>query len=250
MKHRILIALLVLLLVAGMSVCAFAQEALVVDNAGLLTEQQERELQERLQEISDKYDAQMIVYTVSSSDGWNMDRLVNYLYDSNNWGYGKDRDGVLLLVCMNPREYRILSNGYAGKAISEDIIDSIGDEIRPDLSDGDYEDAFQTFADECEYYLNCYLNGFPFNYVLWLVIAVVAGLVVGFITVSNMKGKLKTVRSRNQANDYVKAGSLNVTTSREYFLYRDVTSSPRSDDSSSSSGSSSGSSRSVGGGSF
>lgn len=251
MKYRILTALLVLVLIAGMSLSVFAKEALVIDNAGLLTEQQERDLEAKLQQIGDKYDAQLIVYTVSSANGQNIDTYVNKLYDSNQWGNGKNRDGVLLLVCMDPREYRILSNGYAGKAISEDTIDTIGGKIKPHLSDGDYAEAFSIFADQCTYYLDGYLNGFPFNVGLFLVISLVIGLVAGVITANVLKKQLKTIRYRNQANDYVKPGSLRVTTSREYFLYRHVTSSPHSDSSSNSgSSSSSGSSRSVGGGSF
>ena len=251
MKHKFLSVLLVLVLVALMSVGALASEALVYDNADLLTVQQERDLKAKLQEIGDKYDAQLIVYTVPALTNVSVDYYVNQVYDSNGWGYGKDRDGVLMLVCMNPREYRILSNGYAGKAISVDIIDSMGDEIRPCLTDGEYYEAFEIFAEECEYYLNGYLNGFPFKTWLLLGISLAVGLVIGLITVTALKAELKTVRPRNQANDYVKAGSLHVTTSREYFLHSEVTSTPRSDDdSSSSSGSSSGSSRSVGGGSF
>ena len=37
--------------------------------------------------------------------------------------------GVLLLICMDVREYRILSNGFAGVAIDPDDISKISDEI-------------------------------------------------------------------------------------------------------------------------
>jgi uncharacterized membrane protein YgcG len=100
--------------------------------------------------------------TVTSTSG-NIDAYIEDKFDSMNMGYGENRDGVLLLVCMESREYRILSNGYAGEAIGMDQIDAISEAIVSNLSDGDYADAFITFADNCAYYLDGYLNGYPFN---------------------------------------------------------------------------------------
>jgi len=37
-----------------------------------------------------------------------------------------------------------------------------------------------------------------------------------------MKGQLKSVRFKSAASDYTKAGSMNVTESRDLFLYRTV----------------------------
>jgi len=150
-------------------------------------------------------------------------------------------------VCMDPREYRILSNGFAGEAIDSGDIDDIGDAIVSDLSDGNYAAAFDEFADQCDYYLGGFINGFPFNFgknlLICLVIGIIAGVVVAFI----LKGQLKTVRKQNQANVYVKPGSLQISVRRDLFLYRNVE--RRKKESSQSSGSS-GSSRSTGGGSF
>ena len=163
-----------------------------------------------------------------------------------NMGYGENRNGVLLLVCMDDREYRILSNGYAGEAIGMDQIDAISDAIVSDLSDGDYADAFITFADNCAYYLDGYLNGFPFNTGKNLVIALIIGVVAGVIVAFVLKKQLKSVRQQKQANVYIKSGSMQIATSRDLFLYREVSRTKKQ----SSSSSGSGSSRNVGGGKF
>jgi uncharacterized protein len=149
---------------------------------------------------------------------------------------------------MDPREYRILSNGYAGDAIDPGVIDTIGDAIVSDLSDGDYADAFEIFAEKCGYYLNGYLNGFPFKTGRNLVISLVVGLVLALIVTAILKGQLKSVRKQHAANVYVRSGSMQVTLSRDIYLYRHVSRTKR--ESSNSSGSRSGGSRSVGGGSF
>ena len=150
-------------------------------------------------------------------------------------------------ITLLSREYRILSNGFAGVAIDGGDIDAIGEAIVPDLSDGNYADAFDTFVDQCSYYLDGHLNGFPFNFGKNLMIALVIGIVAGVIVAFVLKGQLKTVRKQNQANVYVKQGSMNITAQRDLFLYRDVTRSKKSSSNGSSSG---GSSRSSGGGTF
>ena len=222
------------------------EEYLVFDEAELLNDSEELALEEKLADLSSKYDAQIVVCTIASMDGGDIDEFLGYLYDEMGFGYGENHDGVLMLVCMDPREYRILSNGFAGEAIDSGDIDSIGDVIVSDLSDGNYAAAFDKFADQCDYYLEGFVNGFPFNFgknlVICLIIGIVAGLIVAFV----LKGQLKTVRKQNQANVYVKPGSMQVTVHNDFFLYRDVTRTKKE----SSSSSSGGSSRSTGGGSF
>lgn len=248
MKRKLISAFLVLLLCLSMAVAAVsAEELLVVDDANLLTDEQERSLNRRLEEISHTYNAQILVMTLNSAEG-GIDYFVEYAYDSMGLGYGANHDGVLLMICMDSREYRILSNGFAAAAIESYDIDAISEEIVPDLSDGDYAQAFERFADECAYYLDGYLNGFPFDAGEKLAIALIIGIVAGLIAVLIMKGQLKSVRPQNQANVYIKDGSMHLTHSSDLFLYRNVTRTaiPKNN----SSGSGSGSSRNVGGGRF
>jgi len=147
---------------------------------------------------------------------------------------------------MDSREYRILSNGFAAQAIGMDQIDAISEAIVSDLSDENYADAFIDFADNCAYYLDGYLNGFPFNTGKNLLISLIAGAVAGIITAFVLKNQLKSVRQQKQANVYIKSGSMQLTTSRDLFLYRQVSRTQKQ----SSNSSGSGSSRNVGGGKF
>ena len=58
---------------------------------------------------------------------------------------------------------------------------------------------------------------------IWIPISLVAGIVLSLIVVGTMKSKLKTVRFQAAANNYVKAGSMNLTESRDIFLYNTMT---------------------------
>lgn len=246
--RRIISAILALMLCLGLAVSVSAAAgAGVWDEADLLTSAEEAWLEEKLFQISSQYEAEIVVMTLESAGGRNMDFLVEDVYDSMQMGYGANRDGVLLLLCMDIREYRILSNGFAGVAIDPMVIDRIGDVIVPYLSGEEYLAGFELFADECAYYLDGYIYGYPFNagksFLICLVIGVIAGVIVAFI----LKGQLKTVRKQVRANAYVKAGSMHLAVCRDIFLYRNVR---RSEKASSNSSGSSGSSRSVGGGRF
>jgi uncharacterized protein len=220
---------------------------LVWDEAELLNETEVAQLNSKLESISKKYKAEIRVVTLSSMDGGDIDEFLEYLYDESGFGYGENHDGVLLVVCMDPREYRILSNGFAGEAITSGDIDAIGEAFKSDLSDGNYADAFDTFADKCEYYLDGHINGFPFNTGKNLLICLGIGFVVALIVTGIWKNQLKSVRKQSAANAYVKAGTMQITQSGDFFMYRNVTKTQKQ---SSSSSGSSGSSPSTGGGSF
>lgn len=242
--------MLALFLVLSMAVSvSAATDAFVYDEAGLLSEGERADLANRLAQLSDTYNAQIVVVTIASAQGSDVDLILEYLYDTADFGYGEDLDGVLLLVCMDPREYRILSNGYCDAAIDSADINAIGSVIVDDLSDGNYADAFDTFAEKCEYYLDGHLNGFPFNFGMNLMIALMIGLIAGLITAKSLKGQLKTVHKKNEAKNYIKSGSMNLHTQNDVFLYRDVKRTPKPKENTARS-SSGGSSRSTGGGSF
>ena len=252
MTKRILSLLLALMLCASLVVCASAvsydgdDNLLLIDSIALLSNEEYEALRSKLEEISHTYGAQVCVGTMETLNGEDIDIFVERWYDELGLGYGKDKAGVLLLVSLLDREYRILSNGFAADAISLSAIDNISNAIVSDLSDGNWADAFTVYAEKCEYYLDGHVNGFPFKAGRNLIIALVIGLAAAFIVTGIWKAQLKSVRKQNQANVYVKPGSLQLTQSGDYFLYRNVSKTQKQ----SSSSSSSGSSRNIGGGKF
>jgi uncharacterized protein len=183
-------------------------------------------------------------------DGGNIDEFIDYLYDTMGFGYGENHDGVLLLVSMDPREYRILSNGYAGVAIGPDQIDTLCDIVQPYLTKGSYATAFTYFANESEDFLAYYLAGSPFNAGKSFMISLVIGIIAGLITAFVMKGQLKSVRKQDSARVYVKKGSMRLTYSRDIFLYRNVERTKKQERVESTSSGSGNTARSKGGGSF
>ena len=231
-------------------VAAKENEEFLYDEADLLTDEQEAELVKKLTEVSHATNAQVVIATMASMDGGDIDSFVDYLFDSMGFGYGENHDGVLLLVCMDPREYRILSNGYASTAIGPDQIDMLCDFMETYLPNGHYVAAFNSFADQCGEFLEYYQMGSPFkvgkNLAISLIIGIIAGLIVAFV----LKGQLKSVRKQDQAHRYVKPGSMTVDIQYDIFLYRTVTRTKKQKRVESTSSGSGDTARSKGGGSF
>lgn len=225
-------------------------EQLLYDEADLLTDSEEVTLIEKLKDVSRACNAQLVVVTIASMDGGDIDSYVDYLYDSMGFGYGEKHDGVLLLVCMDPREYRILSNGYAGTAIGPDQIDTLCDFMETYLPNGHYTSAFHSFADQSGEFLEYYLMGSPFKVGKSLAISLIIGIIAGLIVAFILKGQLKSVRKQDQAYGYVKPGSMTVNIQYDIFLYRTVTRTKKQKRVESTSSGSGDTARSKGGGSF
>lgn len=243
---KVFAILMAAMLCAALTVTAFAAQGTEVrDNADLLTVSEENKLEKTLSEVGEKYNVYLYVLTVDSignSDSWD---YAEAYFLNNGLGHGSDKDGVLLLISMEYRDWAIYTSGVGYDAISNADADDIGSRIAPFLKDGEYAAAFETFAEECEEYIDIEINGAPFPFFKVLLISLAVGAVVALIVTGIMKGQLNSVRMKAGASDYVRPGSMNVTVSREFFLYRNVTrrAKPKSN---SSSGGGGGGSRSGG----
>ena len=175
-------------------------------------------------------------------------------------------DGVLLLVSVGDRKWHISTCGYGITAFTDAGIQYLGEQMTPFMADGDYAGAFRTFVQWSDTYIDAAREGHPYDVnnlpreplsLMYLFLALGIGLVLAWVVVSVMKSQLRSVAFQENAASYVREGSMNLTNSRELFLYRDVhrTERPKESSSSDSGGSSthtssSGTTHGGGGGSF
>ena len=243
----------------------------LMDTASLLSEEDLESLTAKLDEISIRQKMEVAIVTTDTLDNMNITEYADGLYESCEYGYGDDKDGLMLLISMEDNDWHITTHGYGITAFTDKGIAYIGELITPYMSEGDFATAFSTFADLCDDFITQARGGDPYDYhnlpelpresfgelwLTWLPISVIFGIIAASIHVGKMKAKLKTVRSQVAANSYLKGGSLNITDSREMFLYSAVTKSRKKTSNSGGSGgssthtSSSGSTYGGGGGKF
>lgn len=260
MKKRLFFILLAMLLCFSITCPALAQgaELRLVDNAGLLNSSETIALLSELNEISNAHQVDLVIVTTNIISPKTPREYADDFFDYNGYGYGSNRDGVLLLISMEDSDWYISTSGFGITAFTSDGIDYIGEQITPDLSNGNYDDAFRTYIDLCDEFITAAKNGNPYNrhnlpkspfpVVSSLLISLTIGFVLAFIVTAVLKSQLKSIRSQSGAGSYVQAGSLNITDQRDLFLYRNVSRRPKPQSSSSSGTHHSSSGRSHGGG--
>lgn len=241
----------------------------VVDNADLLTQTEENELSEKLQDISDELQFDVVVVTTNSTGSKTATEYADDYFDYNGYGRGSNNDGALFLVDMGDRKWAISTSGYGIEAIVDSALDDMEEEIVPYLKSGDYDGAFNEFADLTYDIVNDAKNGKSYsnsttsttknhkNIGTNLIVAFSIGAGISLIIILVYRSKLKPVKFQKEAKEYIVPGSFNLRRSDDVFLYFNITKVPipknndsDSDDSGSFHSSSSGSSHGGSSGSF
>ena len=238
LKHFVIIIAAIFLTVSSFPIVTMASEGFareyerLMDMADLLTDEQEEELIAMLDEISERQKMEIVLVTTEDLEGYSdISDYADDLYDYCNFGYGENKDGVMLLLNMEDRDWAISTSGYGITAFTDSGIDYLTSTMKEDLSSGNYALAFQTYAKECDWMITQAKEGHPITEKdlphapmspLVLPICIVIGLAVAFLIVNSMKAKLKTVHKQTAAANYVKNGSMQLTNRQDLFLYSKV----------------------------
>lgn len=228
-------------LIILMSLCSFAlayNADAVADDANLLSAGDEERLEMLVQELYEEYDFQLVFHT---ADG--IDQPIHLyaadFYDFNGYGYGANADGMIFVVDMGQREYVTVTTGKGINYFSDYAIAAIEEDIVSGLSEGDYGNAFLSYADHVRSQLDFIreqdeiiddMPKYEYDYVRAydyygdevtdgekLLIAMVIALVITGIVLGVMVASMKTARKKNQASDYVQDVAL--TRVSDIYLY-------------------------------
>ena len=247
MKRIVLFFILILALTLTVS----AQH--LFDSEKLLTASEADEVELALKNASDSSGFFVKVVTVQDFGSKAIVSYAEELCTENNT--------VILLISLNRGEFCMTASDTAASVYTDSVFAKIEDGILPYLSGRDFLSAFVNFAELCEDYSDYsapYYSDDEYYYsdseyvedtslpMSRIFVPLVIGFGIGLITVSVMKEQLKSVRYKSGAADYVKSGSLNITSSYDRFLWRNVSRVRRQSNNSSGGGSrSGGSSRSF-----
>ena len=149
MKRKLFTLMLILCLVAGLTLTAYAATNHLVDDAGLLTNTDAANLETKLSQISDRYNVDVVIVTVDSADGKSPMDFADDYYDYN----GYRTDGILLLVSMEDSDWWVSTTGYGITAITDAGLDYMSDRFVPYFSDGEFAEGFDAFANLCDEFL-------------------------------------------------------------------------------------------------
>lgn len=251
MKNRITALVFALVLAFAFAIPAFAVPQpprsgekpsarlypLLVDDADLLSDEEEKTLLSKLDEISARQKTDVAVITVKSIGARNVEEYTDDFYDYFGYGQGEACDGVMFLITMEERQAHITTTGSGTTAFTDAGRDYILDEcVMPLISDENYAAAFDAFATQCDDFITQAKTGKPYDVGnlpkgeltrlddTWIIIAIVAGIIVTVIVSSKLKKQMKTVEFKPEANSYAVPGSLRITGSYDAFVNSRTTS--------------------------
>lgn len=248
----------------------YEQNNSVIDNADIISAGTEEVLASRLKEIGTKYKTDLVVLTVDDTEGKSHMEYADDYYDYNGYGYGDEKTGTLLLICMEEgnRGVWISTCGEDIERINDYEIDSILDDFVPYLSDGDYDTGVLAYADSLEFELEyeaeyghdgedyytdsyaAYSGNTSANKIEKVVkayfFAIIIGLAVGGVTAFVLKKQMTPVQQAVSARNYLVNNSFRLTKNFDIFLYSNVTKTAKPKDTDSGSGHSGGGSSHTG----
>ena len=127
-----------------------SQREYIVDTAGIVSAEDRAQIEKIGEELREKTKAEIVVVTVATLDGTDIESYANELFRS--WGIGdaKQSNGVLLLIAKDDRKFRIeVGYGLEGE-ITDGRAGEILDKMKPYFRDEKYSEgvlnAYQKLA--------------------------------------------------------------------------------------------------------
>lgn len=201
-----------------------AAQQYIYDNGDLLTAQEEADLQEYLGEISGEYECSVIAATTNTFDGKSRQEYTDDFYFDQDLGYDNREDGIILMVNLPEREFQYGTYGRTIDIFTDYVLEEMDRQVTPYLSSGDYAKAFESYADRTEEYLEESLSERSYSKnsgsTTQLGISLGAGLLVTILVLVILFRQLKSVGTKNRAQEYIREGSFRVTRANDLFLYR------------------------------
>ena len=244
----------------------------IYDFADILTDDDERELKEKIDEFISKYRTELIIVDYSlpyNNDKQNEDFAADF-YDYNDFGLDYPKyDGILLFRNVYDADpyYDIYTFGEAQLYFSRNDYDNVLDNIYGDLSSHYYLRGFSTYIEivsgiyergKSSELQNYYVDDMGYlhkHFKPAYVLISIVSFIVSISIVSHYVKKNKMIKKATLAQDYLNKDSVNYKVKEDKLLSKHVSSYIMSDSSSSgggggyhSSGGSSGGGHSSGGG--
>ena len=120
----------------------------VVDQANIMTPESRSELETKLKDLEDKSGIQLVVATVKSLQGGDIETYANELFRTWKLGQAQKNNGVLLLIAPNEHRVRI-EVGYGLEGTLTDALSSviISSAIVPRFKTGDFSGGISRGVD-------------------------------------------------------------------------------------------------------
>lgn len=209
----------------------------VTDLADLLTDAQEAELTSMAETLASRYGCGVYFITVddyTDYDGstYGIYNFATHTFNEYNLGLGSDKNGVMLILSMYERDYSLIAHGSIGNAAFTDHAKDVlaDDGFLPYFKKNNWYGGFRAYVEGAGEFLQMNAEGTPFdidtdpNYgkmstgtkvgIIVIVPAIIAG-----IACMIMKGKMKSVAEKEDANAYITQNGVELTNAQDIYTH-------------------------------
>ena len=215
-----------------------AASTYVVDQAGILNSSEQAMLEKQAADLSEQYQCGVYIVTVSDftqlADYADIRSFAEAYYKQNGLGMGSQQSGILLVLSMAERDYSLIAYGNGNTILTDYGREQmLNNDILPKLSDDDYYGGFSAYLTTTGEYLKLAAAGTPFDVnsdpaklamERMIKIGVVIGvpLIAALIVVLILRKQMKTAGVLTTAGGYIVKNGVNMRTTQDQFLYRNV----------------------------
>ena len=215
------------------------QEALldnVTDDAGILTAQEWESLERQAREISGKYDLGVYIITVESYRDYSTEGVFEAamgLYKEYSLGIGEQKDGLLLLLSMDDRDYSLITYGDFGNyAFNEAGRSKMTEFFLDEFGENEWYDGFVSYLSWSEDYLETAKNGEPYSedhepmdasdrrmaILIRVAIILLVPLIIAGIWILVLTSQMKSVAEATRASAYI-SGNLRLSIDEDRYTH-------------------------------
>ncbi len=196
MKKFVLSLLLIFALLTPLT--AFAEGTYVSDRAGLLNSESAENLEETARKVSERYGVGIYVVTVPQHSG-DIYEACYSLYHKEGLGISQQRNGLILMLSMENREYALFCYGNEAEyAFDKGGLAKLEKKFLDNLERNDWKGGIAEFITECHSYLGQADAGKPVRAFPWLGLAISlaaslsAAIAVCAFYIKSMAGGIKS----------------------------------------------------------
>lgn len=208
----------------------------VTDDYGLFDDSQRMQLEATATELAQKYNMGvylLVVDYMQDSNGNNLSspsttertNFATSFYRAHDLGLGSGKDGIMLVLAVDSRDYVTIAYGQGSHSFSDEGIEAMESAVTECLGDDDWFEGCDTYytktGEQLEYYS---VKGEPWTEpdLLSLLLKILAALgipagVAGSM-VSREKSAMKTAQEKTEADNYLVPGSFSLTHATDTFV--------------------------------
>ena len=245
--RRFFILLLAALLVMGLALSASAAGKLgyVTDQADILSDEEEQELTKTAEGIAGKYGVGIYIVTVDDfanfTDQDNVFDAADQIYYDYQMGEGADRNGLLLLLSMDERDYATYLYGpISEEAFTDSGLTEMEEAFLAYFRSDDWMGGFEVYQKKADRYLKLQAAGTPYDPAAeahnepsrpaedekWhfpVMGVLIFPTLLAFILCSIWKGQMKSVHRGGAAYRYVAGNDVELTKQMDMFTHNTQT---------------------------